>query len=63
MLMGRAAIAVGALLPAAAQDKSAVNVLEGNHFVIHGYDPVAYFVEGVPRKGRPDLAVEHAGAQ
>ena len=31
--------------------------------VIHGYDPVAYFTEGRPVPGRPDLSVEHAGGK
>jgi YHS domain-containing protein len=42
---------------------SAVNVLAGNGVAIHGYDPVAYFVDGGPRKGRPELALDHAGAR
>jgi hypothetical protein len=49
-------------LAAEAQTASPVNVLEGGGVAIHGYDPVAYFVDGAPRKGRRDLAVEHAGA-
>jgi hypothetical protein len=42
--------------------KSPVNVLAGNRLAIHGYDPVAYFTDGGPRKGRADLTAEHAGA-
>jgi YHS domain-containing protein len=41
---------------------SPVNVLDGERVAIHGYDPVAYFVEGGPRKGRADLTVEQGGA-
>ena len=48
---------------AGGQERGApVNTLAGNRIAIHGYDPVAYFVEGAPRKGRADLAAEHSGA-
>jgi hypothetical protein len=58
-------LAVLGLAPAAieAAPQSPVNVLAGQRIAIHGYDPVAYFVDGGPRKGRPDLVVEHAGAR
>ena len=60
--LGAAALVVGpSLIKAAAQ--SPVNVLAGGRVAIHGYDPVAYFVDGGPRKGRPDLALDHAGAR
>jgi len=49
--------------PAAAEEKSPVNVLGGGGVAIHGYDPVAYFIDGGPRQGRKDLAVEHGGAR
>ncbi|MFL5167070.1 MAG: YHS domain-containing (seleno)protein [Microvirga sp.] len=49
------------LIEAASQ--SPVNVLAGGRVAIHGYDPVAYFVEGGPRKGRSELAVERNGAR
>jgi hypothetical protein len=55
-------IAAKSLRRAAAQTQPAVNVLEGGGIAIHGYDPVAYFVEGGPRKGRLELAVQHDGA-
>ena len=59
---GLAALVVGpALIEASAQ--SPVNVLAGGRVAIHGYDPVAYFVDGGPRKGRADLAVERGGAR
>jgi YHS domain-containing protein len=57
-----AAIVIGPSLTAAAP-QSAVNVLGGGRVAIHGYDPVAYFVDGGPRKGRADLAVERGGAR
>ena len=56
-----AAVGSGPGLEAAPQ--SPVNVLAGRRVAIHGYDPVAYFVDGGPRKGKPELAVEHAGAR
>jgi YHS domain-containing protein len=49
--------------PGDAQAASPVNVLAGGGVAIHGYDPIAYFVEGGPRKGRPELALDHAGAR
>jgi YHS domain-containing protein len=42
--------------------RNAVNTLAGNGLAIHGHDPVAYFVDGEPRKGRPDLTLEYKGA-
>ena len=32
-------------------------------YVIRGYDPVAYFKEGRPVPGRPDLEVEYKGGK
>ncbi len=29
---------------------------------VGGYDPVAYFADGVPRKGDPEIALQHEGA-
>jgi YHS domain-containing protein len=60
--LGAAALVVGSsLIKAAAQ--SPVNVLAGGRVAIHGYDPVAYFADGGPRKGRADLAVERGGVR
>ena len=55
------ALTLGPSLEAAAQSR--VNVLGGRRVAIHGYDPVAYFVDGGPRQGRPELAVEHGGGR
>lgn len=41
---------------------SAINTIAGERVAIHGYDPVAYFTDGAPRLGRPDLTAEHDGA-
>jgi YHS domain-containing protein len=49
--------------PRDAQAASATNVLAGGGIAIHGYDPVAFFVEGGPRKGRAELALDHGGAR
>jgi YHS domain-containing protein len=60
-----AVLAFAAALAPARSDEpaSAVNVLAGGGVAIHGYDPVAYFTEGGPRAGKPELAVTHAGAR
>jgi YHS domain-containing protein len=58
-----AVLGAAAWLPAFAQPQPAVNLLEGGGVAIHGYDPVAYFVDGGPRKGRADLSVQHGGAR
>jgi hypothetical protein len=57
------ALGLAPMPPAGAQAASPVNVLAGGGVAIHGFDPVAYFVDGGPRKGRPDLALDHAGAR
>jgi YHS domain-containing protein len=57
-----ATLAAGPVRAAPEPAKSPVNVLAGDRLAIHGYDPVAYFVDGGPREGRSDLAVEHGGA-
>jgi hypothetical protein len=66
LLMALPALAAGTAIvsPLLAQNANpAINMLAGGRVAIHGYDPVAYLVDGGPRKGRPDLAVEHAGAR
>lgn len=45
----------------AAPDASPINTLDGNGVAIKGYDPVAYFTEGAPRKGKPEFAAQHRG--
>ena len=66
ILMATAALALAFVLAPTlivAAPRSPVNVLAGGRVAIHGYDPVAYFVEGGPRKGRSELAVERNGAR
>lgn len=61
--LGLASIASSASLVVHADVlKPTINMLAGDRLAIHGYDPVAYFVEGAPRLGRADLTVEHGGA-
>lgn len=48
---------------ATAKPLSPINTLSGDGSAIGGYDPVAYFVEGMPRKGDPRIFVEHGGAR
>ena len=60
-------LAAVAGLPFAAAARAAdaappINTLAGARVAIHGYDPVAYFVEGGPRQGRADFSAEHRGA-
>ena len=45
----------------AAPDASPINTLDGKGVAIKGYDPVAYFTEGAPRKGKPEFAAQHRG--
>jgi hypothetical protein len=65
--MATAALALAAFVLAptliAAAPRNAVNILAGGRVAIHASDPVAYFVEGGPRKGRSELAVERNGAR
>src|SRR4051794_32239293 len=58
-----AAVTSGAALLRSAGAQPAGNVLAGHGTAIHGYDPVAYFAEGGPRKGRADLVVYRNGAR
>ncbi len=59
-----AVLAVGATYYYAntAEAKGPVNTLGSNEGVaIRGYDPVAYFTEGAPRKGKSEHSVEREG--
>jgi hypothetical protein len=51
-------LAIGA--PALAQDR--VNTGYLGNVAIKGYDPVAYFLDGGPRKGSPDISQKWLGA-
>ena len=64
-LLALAALACLAPLAVQAQDApKPVNTLgaPADNVAIRGYDPVAYFVDGGPRQGKPEFAVQHDGA-
>ena len=46
---------------ASAQSKTLQN-LDKNGLAIQGHDPVAFFTEGKPVKGKPDIVAKHKGA-
>ena len=50
-------------MPLQAASKSVTNTIGSPGVAIKGYDPVAYFVDGGPRKGKAQFAVTHNGAQ
>ena len=50
-----------AALPLAAQTKTLLN-LDKNGVAIQGYDPVAFFTDGKPVKGKPEFPARHNGA-
>jgi YHS domain-containing protein len=47
--------------PLLAQAKSLLN-LDKSGVAIQGYDPVAFFTDGRPVKGKPELGLRHDGA-
>jgi len=57
-----ALFAVALALPAAAQTKSLLN-LDKAGLAIQGYDPVAFFTDGKPVKGKPEFTRLHKGAR
>lgn len=48
-------------LPVAAQSSTLQN-LDKNGLALQGYDPVTYFTQGQPVKGRPEFTASHEGA-
>ena len=48
-------------LPLAAQTKTLLN-LDKAGLAIQGYDPVAFFTDGKPVKGKPEFSARHNGA-
>ena len=48
-------------LPLAAQTKTLLN-LDKAGLAIQGYDPVAFFTDGKPVKGKPEFPARHNGA-
>jgi YHS domain-containing protein len=49
------------VLPLAAQTKKLLN-LDASGMAIQGDDPVAFFTDGMPVKGKPEFATRHNGA-
>jgi YHS domain-containing protein len=59
-----AAFAIGSIAtsgPAAARSAEVYTGLVAG-VAVGGYDPVAYFTEGAPRRGSSDITLEHGGA-
>jgi len=54
-------VGVGLALPAFAQTKTLLN-LDKSGLAIQGYDPVAFFTEARPVKGKPEFADRHNGS-
>ncbi len=52
---------IGLVLPASAQTKTLLN-LDSSGVAIQGYDPVAFFTDGKPEKGKPEFVARHDGA-
>src|SRR3954465_12388657 len=51
-------LTLGLALPAFAQTKTLLN-LDKTGVAIQGYDPVAFFTENKPVKGKPEFPVRH----
>lgn len=49
--------------PAVAGSKPLVNTLGSPGVAIKGYDPVAYFESGGPRKGKAQFSLQHGGVR
>jgi YHS domain-containing protein len=49
------------VLPSSAQSRTLLNLDKGG-LAIQGYDPVAFFTEGKPVKGKPEFPARHNGA-
>lgn len=58
-----AAAAVSHRLVQAQDGLGQINTIDSEGVAIKGYDPVAYFNEGAPRKGDPTISAEHKGAE
>jgi len=53
---------LAAFLLALACSVQAQNNVDSSGVALKGYDPVAYFTEGKPVQGRPELTASHEGA-
>src|ERR1051325_5045017 len=54
-------VTLGLALPASAQTKTLLN-LDKSGVAIQGYDPVAFFTDGKPVKGKLEFVAKHGGA-
>ena len=54
-------LVIGIALSASAQTKTLQN-LDKNGLAIQGYDPVSFFTDGKPVKGKPEFTAKHNGA-
>jgi YHS domain-containing protein len=54
-------LVIGLVLPASAQTKTLLNV-DTSGVASQGYDPVAFFTDGKPVKGKPEFVARHDGA-
>ena len=54
-------LVIGLTLSASAQTKTLLN-LDKSGVAIQGYDPVAFFTDGKPVKGKPEFTAKHDGA-
>ncbi len=50
-------------IPGQSAAAGAINTLGTEGVAIRGYDPVAYFTEGAPKKGEAEFTAEHEGAK
>ena len=57
------AAAAYAFNPFAEKAEGVINTLGTDGIAIKGYDPVAYFSQGAPHKGKPEFTVEYKGAK
>jgi YHS domain-containing protein len=58
-----AVVAAANFTPSVGAAQSAINTLGTDGVAIKGYDPVAYFTEGAPHKGKPEFVAEHKGVK
>jgi YHS domain-containing protein len=50
-------------IPGQSAAAGAINTLGTEGIAIRGYDPVAYFTEGAPKKGKAEFTAEYEGAK
>ncbi len=57
-----AGVIAGTQAQAIVPDSHAVIDTDESGLAMQGYDPVAYFTDGEPRKGKPEFKLDHDGA-